>query len=74
MALVDEAIDLQRGHGGLGMDFPDPLDTLDQHALSRTTDQVNAVLERGKQARTFPVHAREPFYDRFDTRRDIAAL
>jgi hypothetical protein len=63
MALVDEAVDLQRGHGGLGMDFLDPLDTLDEHAFSRTTEQVNAVLKREKQSRTFPVREPEPFYD-----------
>jgi hypothetical protein len=63
MALVDEAVDLQRGHGGLGMDFLDPLDTMDEHAFSRTTEQVNAVLKREKQSRTFPVREPEPFYD-----------
>jgi hypothetical protein len=66
MALVDEAVDLQRSHGGLGMGFHDPLDTRDEHAFSRTTEQVNAVLKREKQARTFPVQEREPFYDRFE--------
>jgi len=65
MALVDEAVDLQRGHGGLGTDFLDPLDTLDEHAFSRTTEQVNAVLKREKQSCTFPVQEPEPFYDRF---------
>jgi hypothetical protein len=65
MALVDEAVDLQRGHGRLGMDFLDPLDTLDEHAFSRTTEQVNAVLKREKQSRTFPVHEPEPFYEPF---------
>jgi len=65
MALVDEAVDLQRGHGGLGMDFLDPLDTMDEHAFSRTTEQVNAVLKREKQSRTIPVHGPEPFYDPF---------
>jgi hypothetical protein len=65
MALVDAAVDLQRGHGGFGMDFLDPLDTMDEHAFSRTTEQVNAVLKREKQSRTFPVQEPEPFYDRF---------
>ena len=65
MALVDEAVDLRRGHGGLGIDFLDPLATMDEHAFSRTTEQVNAVLKREKQSRTFPVQEPEPFYDRF---------
>jgi hypothetical protein len=66
MALVEEAVDLQRGHGGLGMDFLDPLDSRDEGAFSRTTEQVNAVLKREKQARTFPVEESEPFYSPFE--------
>jgi hypothetical protein len=65
MALVDEAVDLQRGHGGLGMNFLDPFDTMDERAFSRTTEQVSAVLKREKQSRTFPVQEHEPFYDSF---------
>jgi hypothetical protein len=66
MALVDEAVDLQRSHGGLGMEFSDPFDTMDEHAFARTTEQVNAVLKRERQARTFPAQEREPIYDRFE--------
>jgi hypothetical protein len=66
MALVEEAVDLQRGRGGLEMDFLDPLDSMDERAFSRTTEQVNAVLKREKQARTFPVVEPEPFYGPFE--------
>jgi hypothetical protein len=66
MALVEEAVDLQRGHGGLGMDFVDPFESMDEGAFSRTTEQVNAVLKREKEARTFPVEVSEPFYGPFE--------
>jgi hypothetical protein len=66
MALVEEAVDLQRGHGALGMGFDDPLDSMDEGAFSRTSEQVNAVLKREKQARTFPMEESEPFYGPFD--------
>jgi hypothetical protein len=62
MALVEEAVDLQRGHGGLGMPFDDLLDSMDERAFSRTAEEMNAVLEREKQSRTFPVEESEPFY------------
>jgi hypothetical protein len=66
MTLVEEAVDLQRGHGGLGMDFLGPLESMDERAFSRTTEQVNAVLKREKQSRTFPVEESEPFYGAFE--------
>jgi hypothetical protein len=66
MALVEEAVDLQRGRGGLGMDFLDSLEAMDERDFSRTTEQVNAVLKREKQARTFPLEESEPFYGPFD--------
>ena len=65
MALVDEAVDLRRGPGGRGMDFLDWVDSMDDHAFSMTTEQLNAVLKREKQSRAFPVHEPDPFYDAF---------
>jgi hypothetical protein len=64
MALVEEAVDLQRGHGRLGGDFDDPFEPMDNRSFSRTTEQVNAVLKREKEARSFPLV--EPFYGPFE--------
>jgi hypothetical protein len=66
MALVEEAVDLQRGHGGVGMDFEDPFEPMDNRSFSRTTEQVNAVLKREKEAHAFPLEGSEPFYGPFE--------
>jgi hypothetical protein len=63
MALVEEAVDLHRGHGGIS--FLDALDSGGEGAFSRSTEQVNAVLKREKQAHTFPLQRSEAFYEPF---------
>jgi len=64
MALVEEAVDLERGRGGFGMGFLDSSASL--APFSRTTAQVNAVLEREKEARDYPKLKPETFDDYFD--------
>ena len=66
MTLVDEAVELQRGHRGRGRDFLDWVASVDGRAFSRTSEQVNAVLKREKQSRTFPAYKPAPFSDRFE--------
>jgi hypothetical protein len=66
MTLVDEAVELQRGHRGRGRDFLDWVTSVDGRAFSRTSEQVNAVLKREKQSRTFPAYKPVPFSDRFE--------
>ena len=66
MTLVDEAVELQRGHRGRGRDFLDWVTSIDGRAFSRTSEQVNAVLNREKQSRTFPAYKPAPFSDRFE--------
>jgi hypothetical protein len=39
---------------------------MDERDFSRTTEQVNAVLKREKQARTFPLAEPKPYYEPID--------